>query len=70
MENCTARGGNEIGALLSGDFVTPSGEGWVAVFFAHLLVPRTVTQTLSKLDFPLYGNGMPWWGPVTEKSRK
>ena len=27
-------GGHEKGALLSGDFVTPSGEGGVAVFFA------------------------------------
>ena len=71
--------GDEKGALLSGDFVTPSGKGGVAVFLPNVLatksvmdwrVPRTRTQTLSKLDFPLYGNGRPWWGAVTENSRK
>ena len=33
---------------------------------AHLLVPQTLTQTLGKLDFPLYGNGQPWWGAIAQ----
>ena len=36
----------------------------------RLFLPRIVIETQSKLDFPLYGNGRPWQGVVTQNNRK
>ena len=35
-------GGNKKGALLSGDFVTPSGEGGVALLLPNVLATKSV----------------------------